>query len=426
MSEILKENGIQVKITEAMKAWREDAGSLREKNRAVLTGVSPAGVIRAVPIMLNDFTPEEVMGFYKAYIDIFLESLPVEKRSAEQLQPGHPLKTLWDENREILRDAGELAIRGCLFSRERAEKLRPVAAKLRSMGFTHYDREEMILFPYLEKKGVSALITSLWRSHDRIREGLREMNRALGGAPEKEKIREMSLKISEETADTAIRETDLLYPTAYILLSPGEWAAIKEQEGRIGYYGKPPEDRWKTDAEPVQAYEADPHITDEQMAALPASVRSVLGGMQLVGDYYEFKRGGDIELNSGYLLPEEIDALINHLPLDVTFIDSDDRVRFFSENARSFVRTPSVLGRLVWFCHPPKSVSTVEKIIEAFRNGEKDEAEFWITINGRLMHIRYFAVRDRWGDYIGTLETVQDITDLKRIEGERRLLDWED
>jgi PAS domain S-box-containing protein len=112
--------------------------------------------------------------------------------------------------------------------------------------------------------------------------------------------------------------------------------------------------------------------------------------------------------------------------VDITFVDKDDAVKYFNKaEKRIFVRTKAVIGRKVQLCHPQKSVHVVNKILEAFKKGEKDVAEFWIQAGDRLVHIRYFAVRDRNGKYLGTMEVTQDITDLKKIEGEKRLLDWE-
>lgn len=117
--------------------------------------------------------------------------------------------------------------------------------------------------------------------------------------------------------------------------------------------------------------------------------------------------------------------MLNTLPVDITFVDKDDTVRYFSKaEKRIFARTKAIIGRKVQLCHPQKSVHIVNSILDAFRKGEKDVAEFWINVNNRLIYIRYFAVRDGDGKYLGTLEVTQDLTDIKKIEGEKRLLDW--
>ena len=133
-----------------------------------------------------------------------------------------------------------------------------------------------------------------------------------------------------------------------------------------------------------------------------------------------------INLDTGSLTEEEIDGILEALPFDVSFIGKDDSVRYFNKlGRRIFARAKGVLGKKVQQCHPQKSIHVVNKILESFKAGKKDVAEFWIQVGNRLVHIRYFAVRDKDGKYLGTMEVTQDITDIKKIEGEKRLLDWE-
>lgn len=133
-----------------------------------------------------------------------------------------------------------------------------------------------------------------------------------------------------------------------------------------------------------------------------------------------------METETGTLSHEEAKAMLDALPVDISFVDKDDRVKYFNKaQGRIFVRTEAVIGRKVQMCHPQQSVHVVNRILEAFRTGKKDVAEFWIELGGRLIHIRYFAVRDKNKQYLGTLEVTQDLTDIKRLEGQKRLLDWE-
>jgi len=135
---------------------------------------------------------------------------------------------------------------------------------------------------------------------------------------------------------------------------------------------------------------------------------------------------GILQFETGALSKEEVEAVLNRLPVDITFIDKEDTVKYFSKaEKRIFVRTKAVLGRKVQLCHPQKSVHIVNKILEAFKTGKRDVAGFWIQMSNRLIHIRYFAVRAKDGKYLGTMEVTQDLTDIKKIEGEKRLLDWE-
>jgi hypothetical protein len=134
---------------------------------------------------------------------------------------------------------------------------------------------------------------------------------------------------------------------------------------------------------------------------------------------------GTLQFETGTLSKEEVEALLDSLPVDISFVDKNDAVKYFNKaEKRIFVRTKAVIGRKVQLCHPQKSVHIVNRILEAFKTGKKDVAEFWITMNNRLIHIRYFAVKDKNGKYLGTMEVTQDLTDIKKIEGQKRLLDW--
>jgi len=131
-----------------------------------------------------------------------------------------------------------------------------------------------------------------------------------------------------------------------------------------------------------------------------------------------------VKFPTGDIGPSTLMYILNTLPVDITFVDHEDTVRYFSEGkSRIFLRTRSMIGRKVQNCHPPQSVDIVEKILESFKNGTRDSADFWINFNGRFIYIRYFAVRDRNGKYLGTIEVTQDITEIKKLEGEKRLLD---
>lgn len=130
-----------------------------------------------------------------------------------------------------------------------------------------------------------------------------------------------------------------------------------------------------------------------------------------------------IRLETGSFTKEELECILNTLPVDITFVDKEDSVRYFSSSKdRIFVRAKSVLGRKVQMCHPQKSIHKVQEIIDDFKNNKRDVAEFWINLKGRLIYIRYFAIRNNKGEYLGTMEVTQDITDIKKIEGEKRLL----
>jgi DUF438 domain-containing protein len=135
--------------------------------------------------------------------------------------------------------------------------------------------------------------------------------------------------------------------------------------------------------------------------------------------------GGDVRDLSETLSPAVLAALLNTLPIELSFVDADDRVRYFSHEhgSKIFPRTRGAIDRTVQQCHPPKSVDRVNAILASFKAGQRDVAEFWLDMRGRKIHVRYFAVRSPEGRYLGTLETVQDITDIQKLQGERRLIE---
>jgi PAS domain S-box-containing protein len=135
--------------------------------------------------------------------------------------------------------------------------------------------------------------------------------------------------------------------------------------------------------------------------------------------------GENVDLQTGFLSPEQIRMLFNHLPVDITFVDENNKVKYFSTpSKRIFPRTNAIIGRDVKNCHPPESVHVVEQIVEAFKKGERNEASFWIKMKEEYVLIQYFAVRDENGNYKGVIEVSQEISEIQNIRGEKRLLDW--
>ncbi|MBC7128968.1 MAG: DUF438 domain-containing protein [Thermoplasmatales archaeon] len=292
--------------------------------------------------------------------DIHLSLFKERIEKEISLPDWHPVKILMKEHEKI-----EEAIKnGDIELLKKSEK--------------HYLREENILFPYLEKHGIVEPPAIMWREHDKIREMEKEI--FMG---KKEKIKELG----EAVKSHFYKEDKILFPTAIDVLSNEEWKEIREQFDEIGYFAFEP----------------------EKMA---------------IEIKKEFKEGV-INFETGEMRANEIEAMLNTIPFDITFVDKDDTVKYFNQSKdRIFVRTKAIIGRKVQNCHPSKSVHIVNKIIDEFKKGKRNEASFWIDVNGRKILIRYFAVRKN-GEYVGTIEVTQDITDIKKIEGEKRLLDWE-
>jgi len=411
MSELL---GKKERLKEILKRLHsgENVEELKKEARELLASIPPVEIpLIEQELMQEGVSVEEIAKMCDLHVELFREAV---MKKMEVIEEGHPLHTLYKENEEITKDAEKLTLYAKALD---IGKIKELARQLRHIGFTHYDREETLIFPYLERRGITAVPSTLWRKHDEVRIKLRQLLQFIEKGL-KERAKEKAMEVSNLLIDMVFRENNILYPALRALLSDGEWAAIKQQEGEFGFYKVKPKE-WKSDAKPVHPYEIDGGITEEQMKKLPSELMAAITKSDKSG----LERKGDIKLDTGYMLPEEINEIFKNMPFGITFIDSEDRVRFFSGH-RIFRRTASVLGRPVQLCHPPKSVHIVEKILKAFKDGSKSKADFWIKMGDRFIYILYIPIRDKRGNYLGTLEIEQDITELRKLEGEKRILDW--
>lgn len=366
----------------------ESPERLKEAFREAVGRISPEEIAGIEEELVREGLPrEELVKLCDLHLALFEESLAGAELAAP---PWHPLHILMAEHREMLAQARRLATRAGVRSPQSEEEVRHLVGHLQASE-SHYLREENVLFPYLERHGVVEPPKVMWAEHDRIR----ELKKAVAHeAPTGEGLAEAALALSEALAGHFLKENRILFPTALRVVPEGEWPEIRRQFDEIGYCCFTPE------APP-------PPATVHASALSPAPSA-------------EFR----LRLPTGEFTPEELEALLNALPVDITFVDREDRVRYFNASAdRIFVRTPAVLGRRVQDCHPQKSVHVVEKILADFKAGRRDVAAFWIPFGGRFVYIRYFPVRGRSGEYLGTLEVSQDIGPIQRISGEKRLLD---
>jgi DUF438 domain-containing protein len=264
----------------------------------------------------------------------------------------------------------------------------------------HYQRKEYLLFPYLENQGITGPPKVMWGKHDEIREQIK------GGIEilKTEDIAHEELLASAEiilmpaainVEEMTVKEEEILFPMANDKLTEADWYEISKQSLEIGYCLYDPAIDWKPE------WAVEESINDAQ------------------------KVGGNIQLPSGSFSPEELLALLNTLPLDITFVDKDDKVKYFSQGAeRIFQRNRAILNRDVRNCHPPASAHIVDKIINDFRSGAASRAPFWINMKGQMIHIEYFALRNEKNEYLGTLEVSHNVNVYRELEGEQRILSY--
>ncbi len=393
--EIMKD--IILKLHEGLSA--EAAKERFEKEVGTISSTEIAEIEQG---LINEgLSPEEIKKFCNVHALIFRAAL--EKAPAQETSPSHPIFLFKLENREIEKMVGSL--QEVIEKDEdqgfpaRKKTLKELLLKLKGI-LTHYERKEQLLFPFLERHGFTGPSKVMWGKDNEIRDLLKKalneldaIDNAAGLAPYGKGALTPFL---EEVLGMIFKEENILFPTALEKLDASDWVEILRESEDIGYVfiQKP-----------------------EETIVLEKHLQNSLFEKALFHD-------NNVSFPTGTISLDELMHLLNTLPVDITFIDKDDTVRYFSESkTRIFGRTKAVIGRKVQNCHPPQSVDVVEKILVSFKEGAKDSYDFWINLKGKLVYIRYFAVRDGKDRYLGTLEVTQDITGIKELEGEKRLLD---
>ncbi|BDD09233.1 hypothetical protein FUAX_16650 [Fulvitalea axinellae] len=266
-----------------------------------------------------------------------------------------------------------------------------------------FARKENQLFPFLEKKGWNNPSQGMWSFHDTLRAQAKIIREHLEKR-DFDKIAPNLYHLSTGIIRLLEIEENVLFPNALELLDENDWKSVRNGEEEIGWMLKetPPEYGEKAE----QAY-VHPSEDFEQRELT-------------------FSTEDKLRMDEGYLSHEQINLLLKTMPLDITYVDEDDKVIFYNRGEeRVFPRSPGIIGREVRFCHPPKSVGTVLRILEEFRKGTQNTAEFWFNHRGHVLYIRYFAVRNANKEYKGVIEMSQDITEIQKLSGEQRLLDWD-
>jgi hypothetical protein len=332
----------------------------------------------------------------------------IDQSGAPEVPPGHPVHTFRQENAALVAEIAGLdraaaELDALEDGAPAGDALLGVRARLNALADVdkHYLRKEHLLFPYLEKHGITGPPKVMWAKHDEARALLRGAHEALATAPATAAEARAAVALAVRPAAQAVRdmidrEENILLPMSLDTLDELEWWEVARQGDDHGYCLVEPVQGWRPAAAEGSPAEAAPD-------------------------------GSRIRLPTGSFTPKQLEAILNALPFDATFVDADDRVRYFSHGReRVFARSRAVLGRKVQYCHPPSSVETVDRILDAFRSGRQSRAAFWIELRGRFIHIEYVALRDDAGAYLGCLEVTQDLTEKRALTGQQRLLSWKE
>jgi DUF438 domain-containing protein len=379
----------------------------------ILKNASAGEIAEIEQALIADGLPvEDIQYLCDVHVAMFRESL--DRQQPAELIPGHPVYTFNAENELanlLLNECGQLVQRANTQpTRENLDKLRDSIVKLMEFD-NHYLRKENLLFPFMEKYGFSGPSSVMWGIHDDIRKSWKEMLKDLQNSGTDYhgtivKVKELFSLMENAMREMFYKEERILFPNALERLNESDWRAIHTQETDFGFCYVTRGEEWpsaESFKKPVDVKLNQPiePINEERIITM-----------------------SDFPLTTGDLTLSQINLMLTSLPVDITFVDENDTVRYFSDTPeRIFKRTPAIIGRKVQNCHPPASVDKVLAIVEDFRAGKRDMAEFWIQMGGKFIFIRYFAMRDAAGNYRGTLEVSQDITELRKLEGEKRLLD---
>jgi len=330
----------------------------------------------------------------------------VDLGTSRSIPEGHPMDVLIQENKALVAVIQEANAQLGALGEIGDDELQPAVLELTALFNQlvdvdkHYQRKEYLLFPYLERGGITGPPKVMWGKHDEIRDLLRGSLEVLRtpGITKDELLASAQIVLQpavKGVADMIVKEEEILFPMLMDALSDAEWYEIQRQTPEFGYCLYDPPTEW---------------IPSGLEAAPPEPIQ---------------QQGGRIQLPSGSFSVQELQTVLNTLPIDITFVGSDDRVKYFSQSRdRIFQRSRAILNRDVRHCHPPASAHIVDKILEDFKSGRHTRAPFWINLRGRMIHIEYFALHNDEGEYLGTLEVSQDLTGYRALEGEQRILSY--
>lgn len=379
---------------------------IRQKLIQVLRNIPYGEVVEVEQELINSnaLTEAEILDFCDLHTAVLDGSIDME--GAQDIPAGHPIDTFKKENLALQAEVDKYNKLKADLQTAEEKQLPGFILQFRTIfnNFAdvdkHYKRKEYLLFPFLEKHLITGPPKVMWGKHDETRDLLKKsfdgLESSISSISNLHSVVTNSLDITVEMIDGMIKkEEDILFPMSMDTLTEEEWYKVYQETPEFGFCLIDPEDEW-----------------------FPMSVNV---------EKKEYVTADAIRLTSGAFNLNELEALFLHLPIDITFVDNNDRVRFFSHSPnRVFERNRAILGRDVRMCHPPGSVHVVEQILTDFKSGKENKAVFWISnFNGRFIYIEYSAVRGKDNEYLGVVEITQDVTTIRGLERDQRLLSYE-
>jgi len=416
MSELINNRAIrQQKLKELILKLHDNADfdEVKKEFEAMTIGVSASEITEMEQALVDEGMPvEDIQKLCDVHAAVFKGS--IEDIHAANVKkddvPGHPVAVFKDENRAVERLL-EGALKKALGAFKKSDThgtrtaLEAAVNQLLTID-THYRRKENLLFPLMEKYGITAPPQVMWGVDDEIREKIKGVLAALKEeTTDAAAISEQVAAMTNQVSEMIFKEEQIMFPMTLEAFNDDDWTSVEAASDEFGYtlIGRP--------VHRVKIAEQD------EPAKKVSTDGSALTG-QVAKDTKQ-----EVAFDAGALTAEEVNAILNTVPVDMTFVGADNKVKYFSQGKeRIFQRPLTIIGREVKHCHPPKSVHIVEQIVADLRSGKKDHEDFWIHMGEAFVYIRYFAVRSKSGEYLGTLEFSQDIKPVTELEGEKRLM----
>lgn len=404
MSELINNREYRQKmLKEVIKELHEGktVDEVKAKFAEVIEGVSAKEISDMEVQLVKEGLPiEEIQNLCDVHAEVFKGS--IEEIHHPEEVPGHPIHTMRRENKAIEEHMDNIINKNLkAFKEDDSEE-----NKINLIGDInllwdidkHYSRKENLIFPYLEKYGVTAPPKVMWGVDDEIRAKIKDIKISLiSYKGNKDEIVQMIEDVVKQINDMIFKEESILFPMSLDTLTEDEWVTIYNESDEIGFAIIAPESKWTRAKVNIEKNQKTDNVKVD---------------------------GGNVRLESGIFSIKELTHMLNTIPGDMTFVDKDNIVKYFSQGKeRIFARTKAIIGRSVENCHPPASVHVVDQIVQDLHSGKKDSESFWIKMGEKYILIQYFAVRDENGEFLGTLEFSQNIAPIQAITGEKRLVE---
>lgn len=350
-------------------------------------------------LIAQGLDPRKIQYLCNVHADVFKGDIKENAANPDFATPGHPVNTFKQENVVIKSLVNDYLLPNLKkwekdYSEQTLSKIKQALSDLATIG-KHYARKETSFFPLMTKYGITAPPQVMWGVDDKIRRLIKEANNVVNeNDVDPAKLRKIIDEVSHEVLEMIFKEEEIMVPMIDEVASPADWGNVKDEEKQIGYTLINPPMNWKPKEEPKTAG--------------PLSVD------HLSSLFINFKEGA--------LNLEQLSAILDLLPFALTFVDENDKVAYFGGGAAIFPHSKNAIGNSVFSCHTPESKPIVEKIFQDLHSGKKKVVTYWFKpkMLGRMLYLRYYAVHNKDGKYLGCLEVAEDITDIQKLSGQKK------